>query len=351
MQAPSTMQRTLTVILAVCLLTLSGGMAWAAVNDYAARTVVPSGVTLLGRDISGMSADEVRSAISSDVSDRLKQPYTVVADGHEFTLDPSNAVQVDVDAMVDAAFQPRKTASFVTRLEHDVMQTPLTAEVEPVYTVDQATLDTWIADVAQDVDRKAVNAKVLLKGYKIEIRKSETGRKVDVARSAEVLQQTLTSEAAVSESARRISIPVETIEPKKTEDDLGRTIVVSLSQRRVRLFDGGKLVKTYRCAIGTPAHPTPPGEWKIVQKRYMPTWRNPGSAWAASMPRSIPPGPSNPLGTRAINLSAPGIRFHGTRNIASVGTAASHGCMRMYRQDVEDLYDRVKVGDKVFIVR
>ena len=141
------------------------------------------------------------------------------------------------------------------------------------------------------------------------------------------------------------------IQPKTTEDELGRTIVVDLSERRVRLFKGADLVKAYRCAIGTPAHPTPPGAWKIVLKRYRPTWVNPGSAWAASMPKSIPPGPSNPLGTRAINLSANGIRFHGTRNIASVGTAASHGCMRMYQRDIEDLYDRVKVGDKVFIVR
>jgi lipoprotein-anchoring transpeptidase ErfK/SrfK len=68
------------------------------------------------------------------------------------------------------------------------------------------------------------------------------------------------------------------------------------------------------------------------------------------MPRSIAPGPTNPLGTRALNLTAPSIRFHGTTNIGSIGTAASHGCMRMRRPDIEDLYERVEVGTKVFII-
>jgi lipoprotein-anchoring transpeptidase ErfK/SrfK len=68
------------------------------------------------------------------------------------------------------------------------------------------------------------------------------------------------------------------------------------------------------------------------------------------MPPYIPPGPGNPLGTRALNLSAPGIRIHGTIKNYSIGTAASHGCMRMHMWDVEDLYPRVKVGTRVIIV-
>ena len=69
------------------------------------------------------------------------------------------------------------------------------------------------------------------------------------------------------------------------------------------------------------------------------------------MPSYIGPGPSNPLGTRALYLDAPGIRIHGTNNIASVGTPASHGCMRMVRHDVEDLYPRVPVGTPIWIVK
>jgi lipoprotein-anchoring transpeptidase ErfK/SrfK len=123
------------------------------------------------------------------------------------------------------------------------------------------------------------------------------------------------------------------------------------SKRHMWLYDGEKVIFSAPVAIGTPGHPTPLGTWKVVGKVKNPSWTNPGAAWAASMPPYIPPGPSNPLGTRAIYLSASGIRFHGTNNINSVGTAASHGCMRMYRSDIEALYPKVPVGIDVFILR
>jgi len=104
------------------------------------------------------------------------------------------------------------------------------------------------------------------------------------------------------------------------------------------------LVKSYPCAVGRPEYPTPKGHWKVVGKRKNPAWYNPGSAWAASMPKVIPPGPSNPLGTRAIELNASAIRIHGTSNPGSVGHAASHGCIRMYRNDIEELFDEVSIG-------
>jgi len=135
-----------------------------------------------------------------------------------------------------------------------------------------------------------------------------------------------------------------------TEENLGPTILVDISERRLYLYDKGQLVKEYGVAVGTPGHPTPKGDFKITLKRYRPTWSNPGSAWAANMPASIPPGPSNPLGTRALNIDSPGIRIHGTSADGSIGTAASHGCMRMHRWDIEDLYERVEVGTPVVII-
>jgi L,D-transpeptidase ErfK/SrfK len=68
------------------------------------------------------------------------------------------------------------------------------------------------------------------------------------------------------------------------------------------------------------------------------------------MPAYIPPGPNNPLGTRALYLNTSGIRIHGTSKRSSIGTAASHGCMRMLREDVEALYPLVPVGTKIHIV-
>jgi lipoprotein-anchoring transpeptidase ErfK/SrfK len=98
-----------------------------------------------------------------------------------------------------------------------------------------------------------------------------------------------------------------------------------------------------------PAHPTPIGTFRIITKQKNPVWNPPDSAWAAGM-GPIPPGPGNPLGTRWMGLNSPGIGMHGTPAPSSIGTAASHGCIRMKIPDAEDLFDRVFVGTPVQIV-
>jgi lipoprotein-anchoring transpeptidase ErfK/SrfK len=125
-------------------------------------------------------------------------------------------------------------------------------------------------------------------------------------------------------------------------------IVVNLSQFRVRLIRNGKVVGSYPIAKGQPAYPTPTGEYEINDKQVDPTWTPPDSPWAAEL-SSIPPGPGNPLGTRWIGTTAPAVGFHGTYADYSVGTAASHGCMRMHIPDVEAFYEMVTIGMKVSI--
>lgn len=350
MKARSTTQRVLLIVLATLLLVLSGTMAWAAVNDFAARGIVPRGVSLAGTDLSGMSEAEARRAIEQAVSAPVMRPIRVQADGKTFTFDPRDSVQVDVDGMIAAAYAPRRSATYLARVAHDVAKAPLSAEVEPSFTIDEAILTDWLESIADEVDRPAKDATLTIENSGVVIIPEKGGRKTDLEGAAAALAGAFESEAALASGDREVTIPVDKLKPKVTADSFGKTIVVDLSQRRVRLFDGAKLEVTYRCAIGTPSYPTPRGHFEIVQKRFMPTWVNPGSAWAKDMPRSIPPGPSNPLGTRALNLSASGIRFHGTNKIYSVGTAASHGCMRMLRRDIEDFYPRVEVGTQVYIV-
>lgn len=127
-------------------------------------------------------------------------------------------------------------------------------------------------------------------------------------------------------------------------------IVVNRAQRKLYFYREGELVKIFPVAVGTPGYPTPKGRWKVINKRRNPSWSNPGSGWAKDMPPVIPPGPRNPLGPRAIDLSASGIRIHGTPNIRSIGTAASHGCIRMYPRDVIELFELVPVGAPVDII-
>ena len=126
---------------------------------------------------------------------------------------------------------------------------------------------------------------------------------------------------------------------------------IDVSERKLYLYGGDdRLLKTYGVAVGMPAHPTPVGVFRIITKQRNPTWNPPDSAWAAGM-GPVPPGPGNPLGTRWMGLNSPGIGIHGTPAPSSIGTAASHGCIRMRIPEAEDLFDRVFVGTPVEIVK
>jgi lipoprotein-anchoring transpeptidase ErfK/SrfK len=117
----------------------------------------------------------------------------------------------------------------------------------------------------------------------------------------------------------------------------------------------GKLQKSFRTAIGMSAYPTPTGQFRVGRKVKMPTWNNPHVGWSAGMPDSMQ-GVNSPLGTRAIYIydgnKDTGVRFHGVPSSenSTIGHAASHGCMRMKRKDVEALYPLVPVGTIVFII-
>ena len=127
------------------------------------------------------------------------------------------------------------------------------------------------------------------------------------------------------------------------------SIRIDLSERKLYLYADGKLEKTYNVAVGQPSYPTPVGSWKIISKVVDPTWTPPDSPWAkGAVP--IGPGPDDPLGTRWMGLSAPGVGIHGTNEPWSIGSYASHGCIRMHIPDAEDLFTRVLIGMPVDIV-
>jgi lipoprotein-anchoring transpeptidase ErfK/SrfK len=107
--------------------------------------------------------------------------------------------------------------------------------------------------------------------------------------------------------------------------------------------------RIFAVATGQRVYPTPLGAFQIVVKWKNPWWYPPNSPWAAGE-KPIPPGPSNPLGTRWMGLSAPGVGIHGTNNDASIGYSVSHGCIRMHVPDAEWLFDQVDIGTPVFIV-
>jgi len=276
---------------------------------------------------------------------RFAEPLTVTYGDESFTLDAASMITVDVEGMVEEAFEPRVSSTLPYRVIDRVLARPTGGDAAIALSLDGEKIAAWLDEVAQSVDTTPADATMTVEADKMVIVPSRIGETVDRDQTTSALEDALTA------GMKSVELAVSYTEPAVTEESLGTAILVDISERHLYLYDKGALVKDYGVAVGAPGYSTPRGNFTIVQKRYMPTWSNPGSAWAAGMPASIPPGPSNPLGTRALNLDAPGIRIHGTSKDGSIGTAASHGCMRMHRWDIEDLYDRVEVGTPVFIVR
>ena len=115
-----------------------------------------------------------------------------------------------------------------------------------------------------------------------------------------------------------------------------KRIVISIPDRKLVLFEGETVLKTYDVAVGKPSTPSPRGEFTIINHVQNPTWYGPGVV--------VPPGKNNPLGTRWMGLSAKGYGIHGTNEPSSIGKAASHGCIRMRQSDLEELFELVNVS-------
>jgi lipoprotein-anchoring transpeptidase ErfK/SrfK len=143
---------------------------------------------------------------------------------------------------------------------------------------------------------------------------------------------------------------VRSLRPRVTRSNFGAVIVIWRGSRRLYLYDGMAYWRKFKIAVGMPAYPTPLGRFAIATKERNPTWNPPDSDWARGL-GPVPPGPGNPLGTRWMGLSAPGYGIHGTPYPETVGTAASHGCIRMYIRESEWLFERVRIGTTVFIIR
>jgi lipoprotein-anchoring transpeptidase ErfK/SrfK len=146
---------------------------------------------------------------------------------------------------------------------------------------------------------------------------------------------------------------VRTTKPDVTTKDLGnaypRYIYVDRSSFTLRFYSHLKLVKSYTIAVGQQGLETPAGLYHAQDKQVNPSWHVPNSAWAGSLAgQVIPPGPADPLKARWIGIFD-GAGIHGTDELSSLGSAASHGCVRMSIPDVIDLYDRVQVGDPIYI--
>ncbi len=325
---------------------VGGGTAVAAYRyDAASAARILPGVRIAGLDVSGMTRSQAVRELTALAAPTLEAPLSVTAGGHTWTVTPAAlGMRADVEGAVDRAFALAEDLPLVSRVYHRLADRPVGAEIDLAFPIDEEQIRAFVEQAREEVAVPPVDARIALADDDLVLRRARTGVTLKGQAAIERIR------AALEQRASSVEVPLRTLEPEVTASELGKTIVVDLSENVLRLYDGLRVVKEYPVATAAPGYVTPVGTWKVIDKRENPTWYNPAlDSWGADLPPVIGPGPDNPLGTRALYLNAPGIRIHGTSNAASIGTYASHGCIRMYISDSEELYPLVPIGTRVII--
>lgn len=336
--------RKAVVISALAVAVLAGSAA-AGLHQYdASRTdVVAEGVTAAGVDLGGLTADEARALLTREVDQRLEQPLTVRYRDRRFVVEPSLVdVSTNVDALVQDAMAESREGNFLTRSFRDLTGGALETELELRVDYSSDAVARVVAGIRRELERPARNAESSASFAGVRIAPSSAG----VAVRARALRKAIVDRLVSAEGSRSVDVPAKILKPKVTTKEVRARyrhfIAISRSRRELRLFVGGRLVKTYRVGIGAVGFDTPAGIYEIESKAANPAWYVPNSKWAGDLAGKVIPGddPSNPIKARWMGFFD-GAGIHGTADEASIGGAASHGCIRMLIPEVIDLYDRV----------
>jgi lipoprotein-anchoring transpeptidase ErfK/SrfK len=340
----------IVALLAIAVLT---GGAGAVLNRYdASRSdVIADGVTIGGVDVGGVQEDEARRALTKAVAVPLRQPLALTFGHRRFEVDPGLVhVQLDVDALVERAVAESREGSFLARAFRDLTGGRLDVDVPLRVEYSRDAVSRVVAGVQQALDRPARDAESAASFAGVSITPSRTG----VAVRARALRQTIRSRLVQPGSDRTLAVPVRRLTPKVTTRELSERftyfIAISRGRRELRFFVHRRLAKTYQVGIGQIGFETPAGLYDIKTKSANPAWYVPNEPWAGDLAgKVIPPGdPSNPIKARWMGFWD-GAGIHGTAEEDSIGTAASHGCIRMTVPDVIDLYDQVPLHTPVYI--
>ena len=285
---------------------------------------LPAGVSVAGVRVGGLTPAEAVAAVQA----AFARPLPVVVDRSRLILDPA----VYASAYVTTAVAKARVADPGTN-------------VKLVVAVRGAPLRAWVKQVSDRFARPAVDAALAFRNDRPVVRKDAVGRRLDKAN--------LTRRVAAALSANsRLAVRIRTarIAPTVDASVFDEVIVINRSSNHLELFTHAKLRRVFAVATGQAIYPTPRGTFHIVVKWKNPWWYPPvQDDWAKGL-QPVPPGPSNPLGTRWMGLSVPGVGIHGTDEPSSIGYSASHGCIRMQVPDAEWLFDHVSIGTTVHIV-
>ena len=289
-----------------------------------APAALPAGVRIAGVRVGGLTVAEGIQAVQT----AFARPLPVVVDRSRLELDP----RTFASAYVQTAVAKARIAEPNTN-------------VKLVVAVRGGSLRTWVGNVKKRFARAPVDAELAFAGGRPVVTKDRAGRALNGPR----LTQRVIA-ALVANSRLPVRAQTSLVKPAVSVTSFNAVIVINRSVNRLYLYRRAKPWRTFAVSTGQSVYPTPTGTFHIVVKWKNPWWYPPTQdSWAKGL-KPVPPGPDNPLGTRWMGLSVPGVGIHGTDAPASIGYSVSHGCIRMQVPDAEWLFDHVDIGTTVRIV-
>ena len=309
-------------VLAAALVPVSAPAA--AKQTTTTPPVIADGVTIGGIPVGGLTPD----LAAAKVLEAFEVPLVVYVADHVLEVSPA---RVGAVAQVQRAVERARNA-------------PAGAAIPLLVTVNRDRVRAYVATIAKRFDRKPVDSRLLLRRLRPFITEERAGR----ALARQVAAREITA-SFVDNSRAAVRLGFRALRPKVTRKSFGPVIVIRRGSNRLYLYRGIRFWRVFGVATGQKTYPTPLGRFRIVVKWRNPWWYPPKSPWAKGQ-KPIPPGPANPLGTRWMGISSPGVGIHGTPQPGSIGYSVSHGCVRMRIPDAEWLFERVRIGTTVFIV-
>ena len=344
--------RTRSFLLVLLTLIALAGLAGAVyAYDTAHEDTIADGVRVAGIDLGGMTATQARTKLRQEILVPLRRPVVVRRGERTWTLGWREArIAADLGSTVDRAVASSRGGNLFTRTLRDLTGKREDADLEPAVHFSRKAVVRLLDRIRRSVDRKPVDAEVEISGAGVRSVASRPGRAV----RASELHRDIRAAIVSPDADRHFVAHARRVEPKVATRDLqrryGTILIVKRDAFRLELYKELKLSKTYSIAVGKAGLETPAGRYTIQNKAIDPAWHVPDSDWAGKLRGKVIPGgaPDNPIKARWLGVYD-GVGVHGTSDDASIGSQASHGCIRMHIPDVEELYDEVPVGAPIYI--
>jgi lipoprotein-anchoring transpeptidase ErfK/SrfK len=309
---------------------------------------IAEGVTVEGIDVGGIDAKAAEAKLRRALLGPADRPLHAEFGERSWKLSPAALkVRADIHGAVEEAVAASREGDLPTRLGRYLAGDHLELEISADLAYSKSAINKFVRRVAHALDREPRDASVAPGADALEVVASQPGRKVRDNRLTRELR------AAVGGGDRTVVVHVHETKPEVSTDEVAERYPSYLTLDRgtftLRLWEDLQLSRTYTVAVGQEGLETPEGLYEIQAMEENPVWHVPESDWAGDLAgQTIPPGPSNPIKARWMAIYE-GAGIHGTEETASLGSAASHGCVRMAIPDVEELYEHVEVGTPIFI--